>query len=600
MIRFGISGLPPEGMGDSVFLGDLSERGHKAYELAFVTEFPWKPKRCREFGEAAVEHDIWLSAHAPYFAVLTPEDEDRAKQCRAALEHTIKLGRELGARVIVAHLGATHDETPEALLDRVRRHLDWIGTKAGHLGVGLGLETAGKASSFGSLGDIALLAEEFPFVRPVVDWAHVHAMSGGALTSPEAFVAVIEFLRDQFPGWMIDPLHCQFTDNEFGPSGEIRHVPYGTGSLAVGPLVQAARETGLRMTLISEAREDESHEAIALELGEAEASDEIQEGEGRLLGSGRIEFPDLIRVTSDGSSFVALDLERPLVLSNVDKPFFPDGYTKGDLIQFYESIAPLLLPHLSDRAIVMARFPDGAEGHYFYEKQAPGHQPSWMVKAPLYSSVRSAPIEFLMAPDRESLMWFANMACIEIHPWLSKVSASDRPNYAVFDLDPAEGATWEQVVSVAQLVRVALENLGLEGVPKTSGASGIHIYVPLEPEYDYARVRGFVEATGRLLAKANPDDVTMEWDIPKRAGRVFIDHNQNVAGKTIASVYSVRPLSGAPVSTPILWEELDTVHPGDFTMATIWDRVQRYGDLFAPALRGEQRLEAAEHRLGLA
>ena len=599
MIRFGISGLPPDDTDQGDFLDDLVEMGHRAYELAFVTEFPWKEKRCREFGDVAASRDIWLSVHAPYFAVLTPEDEDRAKQCRAALEHTMKLGRELGARVIVAHLGATHGESPDVLLDRVRGHLDWIGSKVGHLGVGLGLETAGKASAFGSLGDIAVLADEFPFVRPVVDWAHVHAMSGGALTSSEAFAAVIAFLRDEFPGWMIDPLHCQFTDNEFGPSGEIRHIPYGTGTLAVGPLVEAARETGLRMTLISEARETESHEAIAAELSSVTQDARSDGSEGRSLDSGRVEFPDRIRVTTDGASFTPIGLDRPLTLSNVDKPFFPNGYTKGDLIQYYASVAPLLLPHLADRAIVMARFPDGAEGGFFYEKQAPGHQPSWMVKAPLYSSVRSAPIEFLMAPDRESLMWFANMACIEIHPWLSKVTAPDRPNFAVFDLDPAEGATWEQVISVAQLVRVALENLGLDGVPKTSGASGVHIYVPLEPEYDYARVRGFVEATGRLLAKANPDDVTMEWDIPKRAGRVFVDHNQNVAGKTIASVYSVRPLAGAPVSTPLLWEELETVRPEDFTMVTIWDRVQRFGDLFAPVLLGEQRLEEAEERLGL-
>ena len=599
MIRFGVSGLPPAAVDDVAFLEGLVSSGHQAYELAFVTGFPWKERRCRSFGELAAERDIWLSAHAPYFAVLTVEDEERARQCRAALEHTMKLGRELGARVIVAHLGATHGEDAAALLDRVRTHLDWIAGKAGHLGVGLGLETAGKTSSLGSLGDIAVLAEEYPFVRPVVDWAHVHAMSGGALTTTDAFAAVIAFLRDHFPGWMIDPLHCQFTDNEFGAAGEIRHVPYGEGSLAIGPLIGAAREAGLRMTIISEAREAASHRAILADLTEAQKAAAPSLKEGRPLGSGVVRFPDPIMVARRASGFVPLDVERAITLSNIDKPFFGAGYTKGDLVQYYASVAPLLLPHLADRAIVMARFPEGAEGQWFYEKQAPGHQPKWMAKAPLFSSVRGAPIEFLMARDRESLMWFANMACIEIHPWLSTVTTPDRPSFAVFDLDAAEGATWEQVVEVAKLLNVGLAGLGLTGYPKTSGASGVHVYVPLEALYEYGRVRRFVEAVGRLLVAANPDDVTMEWEIARRAGKVFIDHNQNVAGKTIASVYSVRPRPEAPVSTPLHWDELDSIRPQDFTIATIWDRIQRIGDLFAPVLRGNQTLERPEERLGL-
>ncbi len=177
MIRYGYSGLPPDGVSDEEFLDGLLERGHDAFELAFVKEFPWKEKRCAEFAAKADERGIWLSAHAPYFAVLTVRDEQNAKQCRAAIEHTVKLGAELNARVIVAHLGAMRDETPDDLMPRIREHLDWIGSKISHLGVGVGLETAGKTTQMGSLGDIALLADEFPFVRPVVDWAHVHAAS---------------------------------------------------------------------------------------------------------------------------------------------------------------------------------------------------------------------------------------------------------------------------------------------------------------------------------------------------------------------------------------------------------------------------------------
>lgn len=601
MIRYGVSNMPRGDQTDEVFLDGLVERGIEAVELPFVTEFPWKEKRCAQFGAAAAERSISVSIHAPYFAVLTVPDEEKAKKCRAALEHTVKLGKEVGARVIVAHLGSHNDEEPTVLLDRIREHLDWVGSKVAHLGVGVGLETAGKTSAFGSLGDIAVLASEYNFVRPVVDWAHVHAMSNGGLTEPAAFAAVIGFLRDQFPGWMLDPLHTHFTDNAFGSAGEIRHVPYGEGSLSVVPLVEAAVEAGLRLTVISEAKEDSSHDAIRAGIvSTLEATTHTDAGTtGRTLASGQVAFPDSIMVVKDGSHHIP-SVPRPLRISNVDKIFFPDhGYTKGDLIQYYASIASVLVPHLDDRAIVMARFPDGATGDFFYEKQAPGHQPEWMPLTPIHSEHRGETIDFVTARDRESLMWLATMGCIEIHPWLSRVGSLDQPDFAIFDLDPADGSTWEQVVAVAKLLGVALDQMGLVGHLKTSGATGLHIYVPIEPVYPYQRVRRFVEAVGTLMAAANPDDITMEWDIPKRRGKVFIDHNQNVGGKTIASVYSVRPTPVASVSTPILWEELDVVRPDHFTIATIWDRLAAYGDLFAPVLVGGQHIDAAEAALGL-
>lgn len=196
-------------------------------------------------------------------------------------------------------------------------------------------------------------------------------------------------------------------------------------------------------------------------------------------------------------------------------------------------------------------------------------------------------------------MWFANMGCIEIHPFHSRAGSLDNPDYAIFDLDPAEGAEWEQVVAGAQLVRVALEQLGMAGYPKLSGARGIHVYVPIEPIYTYERVRRFVGEVGRYLVAANPDDLTMEWDKRRRVGKVFVDHNRNASGQTIASVYSVRPRPGAPVSVPIRWEEVTTLRNGDVTIANLWDRLQRYGDLFRPVLGPGYRLEEAEKALGL-
>ena len=599
MIRYGYSGLPRGRATDGQFLDGLVERGHEAFELAFTRGFSWKERRCASFGQEAAERDVRLSVHAPYFAVLTVADEDRAKQCRAALEHTIKLGAELDARIVVAHLGSRRGGEPDVLIDRMRKHLDWIGTKVDGLGVPLGLETTGRVSHMGSLGDIALLSSEFPFVRPVIDWAHIHAISQGGLLSTEAFAAVFEFVRDNFPAWKIDPLHAHFSDVLYGEMGEIRHIPYGDGSLRIEPLVRASRAARMRMTVISESRDSRSHDAIHADLRTSFSVPAAEDRAEREVASGAIDFPVVPRVAEKSDGFALSGYDRPLRLSNLDKPFFPDGYTKGDLISYYTSIAPLLLPHLEDRAIVMARFPDGAEGGSFYEKNAPGHQPEWMRLAPIESAGRGGRINFVTAFNVESLMWLANMGCIEIHPWLSRLRHLDREDFAVFDLDPAEGANWEQVVSVARLLRVALERMGLRGFPKTSGSRGIHVYVPVDPIYDYRRVRTFVERLGYLLAAANPDDVTMDRNIPRRKGKVFIDSGQNRSGATIASVYSVRPRPGAPVSTPLRWEELDRIRPEDFTIATVWDRVSRFGDLFAGVLEGDQALDRAEEALGI-
>jgi len=341
-IRFGISQLPPEDQSDSAFLDDLVAKGHGALELPFVEGFPWKEKRCREFAEPAAERGLRLSVHAPYFAGLTLPDEDRGKQSLAALEHSMKLGKWLGAPVIVAHFGSNYEEDPEILMDRIRSRLDYMAPKVESLGVGLGLETAGNKRSFGSIGDIAQLASEYSFVRPVVDWAHVHAMTGGGLTTKDAFRSVIQFVTDSFPGWMISPLQTQFSDNQFGDSGEIRHVAYGEGTLRVGPLIEAVTEAGLPMVVISEARDSASHDLIWEDV-RAHLLDGSSRSDGRPLASAKAEFPSPITVTKSGKSFSPAGLDLALSLSNPDKVFFPeDGYTKGDLIQYYASIAPVV------------------------------------------------------------------------------------------------------------------------------------------------------------------------------------------------------------------------------------------------------------------
>jgi bifunctional non-homologous end joining protein LigD len=466
------------------------------------------------------------------------------------------------------------------------------------MGVGLGLETSGAERNFGTLGDIALLADEFSFIRPIVDWAHVHAQTGGALTSVEAFESVIGFIRGSFPGWMIEPLQTQFTDNLFNAGGEVRHLPYGEGTLRIGPLVEAALHNELSMVVISEAREESSHDAIQNELEATVNKGPSSKTEGRNIDSGRVDFPDKVKGRKDGKNFLVPGV-RPLKLSNLDKPFFPEGFTKGDIIQYYASVSSVLLPHLRDRPISMSRYPDGIGGPTFYEKRAPGHQPGWMETAEVPSDSMGGAADFLLASNRESLMWFANMGCIEIHPFHSRAGNLEHPDFAIFDFDPAEGAEWDQVVAGVKLLEVLLGRLGLSGYPKLSGSKGLHVYVPIEASYRHSRVRRLVEAIGRLLVAANPADLTMEWDIPKRKGKVFIDHNRNAYGQTIASVYSVRPRPGAPISFPITWKEVDTCRNGDFNIENFWDRLARFGDLWAPVAKGGQPIEAVEATLGI-
>jgi bifunctional non-homologous end joining protein LigD len=599
-LRFGISELPPDGGDDAEFLDKLVEDGHRALELPFTQGFPWKEKRCETFGALAAERDVRLSVHAPYFVGLTIPEEDKGKQSVHAMEHTMKLGNWLGAPVIVAHFGSTYDEDPAVLMDRIRSRIDFIAPKVESIGVGLGLETAGKHSQFGSLGDIAQLASEYSFVRPVIDWAHIHAMTNGGLTSKGAFISVLTFVRDSFPRWMIQPLQVQFSDNQFGEGGEIRHVAYGEGTLRVGPLVEAVEEMGMSIVLISEARDMKSHGLIWKEVTET-VSANTGSKPGRSLATAEAEFPSPIQVVKDGERFVPRGVDRPITFSNIDKTFFPDeGYTKGDLIQYYSSVSSMLLPHLAGRPISMSRFPDGITGPSFYEKRAPGHQPDWMRTTPVDSDSQGGPIDFLLADSEEALMWFANMGCIEFHPFHSTSADLDKPTYAIFDFDPAEGSTWDQVTAGARLLQLALGQLGLVGYPKLSGSRGLHVYVPLDPVHSHSRVRRFVGEVGEYLAAANPEDITMEWDKPKRKGKVFIDHNRNAFGQTVASAYSVRPRPGAPVAAPLTWDEVGSVANGDLTIVNIWDRLQRYGDLFAPVVRGGQTLDSAENALGIA
>jgi bifunctional non-homologous end joining protein LigD len=291
--------------------------------------------------------------------------------------------------------------------------------------------------------------------------------------------------------------------------------------------------------------------------------------------------------------------KRVLKLSNREKPFWPDeGITKGDLLAYYRAVAPYVVPHLAGRPFTMKRYPDGWKGPFFFQKDAPVHMPEWLERARILVSTRDRPprkkwIDAPLVNDELALLWMVNMGCIDLNVWYSRIDKPDRPDFVLFDLDPSPDVGFPETVEVALLVKQALDSLGLAGYPKTSGSDGIHVLVPIARRYSYEDTRQFSEIVARALERTHRGLVTTEWTKAKRRG-VLIDSNQNGEGKTIASVYSVRPQAGAPVSTPLLWSEVDErLDPASFTMEAVLERVRRRGDLYAPVRTERQSLTAA-------
>jgi bifunctional non-homologous end joining protein LigD len=291
--------------------------------------------------------------------------------------------------------------------------------------------------------------------------------------------------------------------------------------------------------------------------------------------------------------------EGKVKLSNLEKIFWPDeGITKGDLIDYYRGVAEVLVPHLRGRPFTMRRYPDGAYGKAFFQKDAPKGMPEWIPRFHVQVSTRERPpkkrwIDAPVVNDADALTWMANMGCIDMNAWYSRVDKPARPDFVLFDLDPSSEVGFGEVVQVALLVKQALDALGLVSFAKTSSAEGMHVLVPVERRYTYAQTRELCEVVAGALARTHRGLVTTEWSKAKRRG-VLIDANQNGEGKTIASVYSVRPRPGAPVSTPLRWDELyESLDPTAFTMDAVLERIHRHGDLFEGVLTTRQRLEPA-------
>jgi DNA ligase D len=300
------------------------------------------------------------------------------------------------------------------------------------------------------------------------------------------------------------------------------------------------------------------------------------------------------------SGNVRVEVKRNVVeLTNLDKVYWPDeGYTKGDLIKYYYGIAPHLLPYLKDRPLILKRFPEGIAADFFYQHDVD--------KAPDY--IRTSEIEvreghqvdYIIGGTIETLLYTANLGAIEQHPWHSRVRQMDRPDWIVFDLDPGDSVKYSTVCEVALSVRDVLKRMSIDCYAKTSGARGMHVYIPIRPAYDYEQVAEFAESVAGLVAGENPQIATIERSLNKRKrGQVYVDHLQNARGKSIAAPYSARPKPGATVAAPLNWGEIERgeISPLDFTIKNMVKRVGRKGDLFAPVLTERQNLGGAMKRI---
>jgi bifunctional non-homologous end joining protein LigD len=302
-----------------------------------------------------------------------------------------------------------------------------------------------------------------------------------------------------------------------------------------------------------------------------------------------------VKIPASGSAKVIVD-GKSVQLTNLDKPFWPElGITKGGLIQYYADVAPLLLPHVRDRAMVMKRYPHGAAGEFFFMKRAPSPRPDWIAICRIPHDSGNV-IDFPMINDVPSLLWVINLGCIDLNQWYATCDDVDRPDYLHFDLDPGS-ATWDQVLESARIVRDALDTLKMRAYAKTTGSKGIHVYVPIVRGPAQKDVWTFAKALAQALASRHPQLMTSEYKVAKRPkGRVLVDYNQNAWGRTLASVYSVRPHPRACVSTPITWQEVDDgVRIEDFRLDSVRARFKKTGDLFKPLLLKSGRVDLGRY-----
>ena len=299
------------------------------------------------------------------------------------------------------------------------------------------------------------------------------------------------------------------------------------------------------------------------------------------------------RIPRDTDDVVVLAEGREVRLTNVNKVFWAEeGYTKGDLLQYYADVSKWLIPHVRDRAMVMKRYPHGATGEFFFMKRAPSPRPDWIELCSIEHGSGNV-IDFPMVQDLPALLWVVNLGCIDLNQWYARCDDVDRPDYLHFDLDPVPGADFGKVIESAFLVHESLDSLAMPNYAKTTGSKGIHVYVPIVRGPTQKQVWTFAKEFAVQMEARWPDLVTAEYKVAKRpSGRVLVDYNQNAWGRTLASIYSVRPKPRATVSMPVTWKELQRgVTIEDFRMDNVPARVRKLGDLCEPLLEKKSRVK---------
>ncbi|HZU27938.1 MAG TPA: DNA ligase D [Bryobacteraceae bacterium] len=315
---------------------------------------------------------------------------------------------------------------------------------------------------------------------------------------------------------------------------------------------------------------------------------------------GQLRAPVFIGLRNDkpAEESVREGVPQQQKFNNLNKLFYPkEGITKGDVINYYDAVAHLIVPHLKERPLSLKRYPNGIDEEFFFQKNAEKF-PEWVQTVRIHSDSRGGSINYVICNDRATLLYLANLGCIDQNPWMSRLGSLDKPDYALIDLDPVE-CPYDMIVEAAQLVEAKLKICGLAGYPKTTGGDGMHIYIPLHPIYSYDQVRTFAEVLSHLVINENPDLFTTPRAVEKRRkGRVYFDYMQIAESKTIASAYCLRAYPGAPVSTPLRWSEVKKgLNPTEFNIHNAVERFERVGDLFEPVLKKPQRLEDALAKL---
>jgi len=398
----------------------------------------------------------------------------------------------------------------------------------------------------------------------------IYAKIEPLITKKSPFTGTVKALRDVT--WIKPELVAEIKYLEFTPDGLLR-----------APVFVALRgDKDPKECVREEGKEEEEEEYKGDQEYKADQEHKVDKGP---------------LVPKDSPAEVLLDIEgHRLKLTNLNKIFYPrEGIAKRDVINYYNAVAPLILPHLRDRPLSLKRYPNGINEQFFFQKDAEDKVPDWVRLEPIFSEHNQDKIHYIICNDRATLVYLANLACIDQNPWMSRVGSLENPDFALIDLDPTEGCPYSQIVEAAQLVKKTLDSIGLAGYPKTTGGDGMHIYIPLEPVYTYEQVRSFAELVSILVINRNPDLFTTPRTVSRRKkAKVYFDYLQISSAKTIAAPYVLRAHPGAPVSTPLDWSEVKAgLEPGQFNIHNAMDRFRRSGDLFEAVLKKPQRLEPA-------